>query len=802
MNDVSQGGRMKDRPTLRRSTSYGNLKELFTPEKPQHLEEVRLKEKFWKEIGKPLVKNPRGSNIIISREFADHLKDVIRYRLSQPETVLSVSLELVFLYIEELERTIKKIEDAEKAGGKPITEITLSAELAGRIWDELGPELKYRGNDLRHFSLAENITPEMAEIITEEIGPHRQYITDKYFVPDPRNPRKVTIIATGCGGDVGEGQTAVADAMERFMAKNRHLNVRYVVNCGDNFYDAGVDSPTHPDFDTKFYNVYFNPKYRYLRHLRFLMTLGNHDGNRRKVEYYMGVMRRIVGEFVSISGPACGKDAEKNQVMRRHFEDQDPTKPETFSTRDAYQQARIDMSDLGMFDMSYYHTSRVMHDKFQYFFVNSNSLLQDLLAYLADDTGIIEMTPEEKEKNQVYRLLADFQKCKEDGFIPLLVMHNPLLALGKRWWPKEYDSNLYNYFDEITRLDLILQLSRENKTEYRKKVMEILKAKKEKVYSCFKDVPYPTVDAANYSLMLTRFFAAFNLDFNLVICAHDHLLAYQCVDGVKGVSQNYDPDDKNKTPIPPKQPRPDDVSEYKIRQITTGGGGGKLQSCEVFSPNGSVGSCLVDNGFIAYTLDQDNPDLIDIHVVTVKHTELMIEKDKRRPWEDDLYLRFDTRSAKPIREPIKKIDPKDKAAIEDQMKVNAFTEQVLDACRQYEKFLSEKTVETKGEFFDKVHTSWTAWKSANFTHKREDVVILNKMIAYLSQDKRTSYAETVDEVYQLCELLKNKTSPNALLRKINENLKANQFLGHKNLEKLHNAVIHPQPTKAKRHGKH
>lgn len=80
----------------------------------------------------------------------------------------------------------------------------------------------------------------------------------------------VKFIAIGDMGTGKDGQRKVAEVMKQVCARR---GCDFVVGLGDNIYEAGVDSASDIQFQTKFEEPYKN------LNLRFYMALGNHDNS-------------------------------------------------------------------------------------------------------------------------------------------------------------------------------------------------------------------------------------------------------------------------------------------------------------------------------------------------------------------------------------------------------------------------------------------------------------------------------------------------------------------------------------------
>ena len=79
----------------------------------------------------------------------------------------------------------------------------------------------------------------------------------------------VQIIITGDTGSGQKDQYLVADAMYKFIQKNK--GIKNIFLLGDNIYETGVTSVTDKQFKTKFEDPYKKIK------KQFYLCLGNHD---------------------------------------------------------------------------------------------------------------------------------------------------------------------------------------------------------------------------------------------------------------------------------------------------------------------------------------------------------------------------------------------------------------------------------------------------------------------------------------------------------------------------------------------
>lgn len=665
-----------------------------------------------------------------------------------------------------------------------------------------------------------------AEKFSEQIGPRVVNLTDNTHVPNgffPGWTKKKSNVGVGCQGD-GKHQYAVAAFLKDFLKKHPELNCRYVINTGDNFYDSGIPSPFDPNFNVKFYNPYDEG-------LPWFMSFGNHCYNFHNLEEAKEYVRPItqplrkaakaLNSNVDTSLPPKGKAAARNQTTHAlYYHPEDPKLKK--EKADLYKQAQMDVKEASKFDLPYYFSSKI-DGQFQYFFVDTNTLLMDAWEYY-NWIGSDGKTPI-KKNNQIIFLEREYAECKKAGRIPIRIDHHPDISLNKRAF--HYDSELYTDKNILRVLDLIFQLPRDDSFKVRLK--QILRCSPEFLYK-IPGLPFPTVDYKNHNTMLLRFFATFGMDFALHMCAHDHMLAYIDVAGLPNVSWNFDP----RTSMKFKSPdRPDDLSHYHVCQVTTGGGGGTIHPRKWFDLGNAVGCVGERNGFVILTRSENRPE-VEIHYIMYKSKRYKVrnangEEEERVEQELDSHLRFLSGNPEPIIEygppikeyidgkeikhpasyitPLEKIEEKNRLIqegklqlTEDELKFKELRAIILQASRKYQKFLQGKMMETRGGFLD---------VGGNATHFQSDVTVMHNMMNYVNHYKARPYDEAVKVLYEtslkfvngggkfnvvnsISSLLWKGKQPegsdNSLNLEINRLLRESAILGKKSLTELYESL--------------
>ena len=150
--------------------------------------------------------------------------------------------------------------------------------------------------------------------------------------------------------------------------------------------------------------------------------------------------------------------------------------------------------------------------------------------------------------NQAYWLQEEVRKAKAAGRKVMLAMHHPLMTPGKRAYHN--DSKMYLSEEERKSIAFMQAFSQERDS--------------------------------SYSTLLRETFSQQQLEFDTVFTAHDHDMYYF--------------NNKN-----------DALADYKICQITSGGGGGELQDRFDFSQQNQLGCFMKRHGVVDVSCSSTNP---------------------------------------------------------------------------------------------------------------------------------------------------------------------------------------------------
>lgn len=691
------------------------------------------------------------------------------------------------------------------------------------------PTRTYLHSDEAGELVESTLDAQAAQNLSEQVGPRTRIITDNVRKKNPLleelHPEyrgKSTLLTLGCGGKSSAGQYATANLIEKIL-RSKAYNVLYLMHTGDMLYDKGAASETDPIFNKVFYRPYANYEFPLLSELPITMVPGNHEGDQRWVA---NLQDRISPWLLGLLPPPVQGNYKVKYILSHNkmaHPDVDPVLPRydrdvTIETehkifnethrvpktkQTLLQQEKVDVTELSKFDIDYYFGSDIIGN-YQFFRMNSSTLLNEFMIYLLHITGLNPLNPEELRKNQFYFLSTEYPKCIAAGRIPVMVWHHPPVPAGARWWQQNYDSKYHMEADARIRLDRILQLPLgETDAEiqaYLKTVMEILICDIKHINKIH-GIPYPTIDADNLCLQLIRLLAAHGMTFEAFLCAHDHMQQFLIVNGLKEVSQNYQPTEP--VPFPYKGERADDLSNYPIVQVLSGGGGGDLQGQYNFSFGEQMGFCLNNFGVTAMTFNPDTdpkdpePIIFDYYSINGRH------------------LRFTNHSPVPVIAQPK--PPKDRdftdAELENYMKGMLLREIVSKACRKYQEFLNLKMKESNGTFLDSktkavakvaatsVSSIFQPLKllgnlkdnlNRNFTHKIEDVAVMNDIFALVNCHEPIKFSEAITELYRLAETLVNKDSAHSPYMMLNNAISKVKDFGYRNLEELNNAYDLPR----------
>ncbi len=243
----------------------------------------------------------------------------------------------------------------------------------------------------------------------------------------------------------------------------------------------------------------------------------------------------------------------------------------------------------------------------------------------------LDTTSNNTTENQISWLNQVYQAAKKDDRQVVIIQHHSLFTCGKRVYHGDQDH--YLTLAQINQVEAIFN---------EKKL--------------------------NYNDMLLKIFQRLEIKPKLILSAHDHSLYYH--------NNKKDPD-----------------HSYKIAQVISGGGGGKLQGRSGFKQPIFTPVFLKQHGFCQLSFNQHNPEEIFIHYRTRKQ-----------------HLIFSSEHHSPIR------------IISLDSQVEALRVATLQACEKYFTFVDTRQTESHGKFF-----------TSNVTHNLHDINLLHEMQAYFNQ---------------------------------------------------------------------
>lgn len=220
----------------------------------------------------------------------------------------------------------------------------------------------------------------------------------------------------------------------------------------------------------------------------------------------------------------------------------------------------------------------------------------------------------------------------------------------------------------------------------------------------------------NYNGMLLHIFQRQGFKPSLLLSAHDHSLYYY----------------NNEA---------DKAQDYKVAQVVSGGGGGKLQDRTSFSEAPLVPLFLKQNGFCHISFNQHHPEQILIHFRTL----------------NDHHVTFSHLNAEPIRN------------VSHDAQVEKLRTATLAACQTYLAFIDQRQTAARGKFF---MTSLIGLSPANnITHTMNDINTLHELMAFLNQHSGLpSFSTTLKEIKGFSLRFMNQDSENSFKTILDDSL--------------------------------
>ncbi len=320
--------------------------------------------------------------------------------------------------------------------------------------------------------------------------------------------------------------------------------------------------------------------------------------------------------------------------------------------------------------------------------------------------------------NQAYWLQEEVKKAKAAGRKVMLALHHPLVTPGKRAYNN--DIKLYLSKEERQSAAFNQAFSQEKNSSYNTLMRETLKQQQ--------------------------------LKFDTIFTAHDHDMYYY-----------------NNTN--------DAQADYKICQITSGGGGGDLQDRFDFSQQHQLGCFMKRHGVVDVSCSTTDP---------TKETHYsMMTVVPRSSNQESYQLKFTSASCVPIRSTD---DPKIKITQDETKKINEFCEVVKSAIDSYFAFLAPHQDNDKGKFL-----------SRNLSHGTGGVERAHDLWNYISNSIMDNLCVTIKKVGEMTGWTAITTSPtnNSLITLLNKKIEE-KYGKDVSIENVYEHIIQPdyffQPT--------
>lgn len=513
----------------------------------------------------------------------------------------------------------------------------------------------------------------------------------------------INILNIGCQGSGDENQRKVAELLNEVAAEFPPVLVLFG---GDNFYPDGAESPNDPCFEKKFHSTYNNPDLKNICDIEKYVVLGNHDYGFDKASEIKTAANHLpvvpyVLPYITKYNFKKGTEAGLQQIAHSYLL-KNSRAPQSFIMPHAY------------YDV-------IINDEIHLMVLNSNTYIKDFLDFIkayAHDEKI------HSEKNQVCWLQKKVKNAMAANKTIVLAMHHPVETVGKRAYPASWDAKHYLDPLSITLIKKILKilpdpnifLGCENETSPPEKIQEYKKIIQQIFAETHSASPLE-YNASYNNLIYQGIYIQQGIHPHVICTAHDHHLNY--------INTNYANPKKNKTP-----------PANFICQAGSGGGGETLHDRYFFSRRKHLAGFKQAHGLSVLSFKKNNPEKIfDIYLV-----------DTNRE-----YLHFNNLSGRPIQAPI------------SDEKTRQFRNYVLEACDEYEKFLSKQQKYYRGGQFN--------FSVFHNPHSQKEVAVLHKVKNFFNQPVFPDYDKSVEFLTQSLEEIYYKTDENSLYLKVNEKLK-------------------------------
>ena len=503
-------------------------------------------------------------------------------------------------------------------------------------------------------------------------------------------PGPVRFFVLGCHGNGGNTQKETAELMNviaKDLRDSEEPMPSFILFLGDNMYDYGVPSPSAAGFSDCFHKIYYNPEMTVIHSIPSFLLLGNHDDNLHGKAF--------------LSANASGDETGINQAAHTFI----ANTPDNIKKRAAlYKQNALPIDKLSHWNMPYLYYSIVAGNT-QIFCLNSNTYLQDYLDLASGkvktrfnkDGSMDVVNLKTGLINQAWWFQKEYATARLAGRQIFVAQHHPLSVSGKRSFPTGFDYNHYLSWQQV--LDLNENLKCEN--------------------SKF-------VETASYNTLLAAVFNQQGIDPDMVFVAHEHFISWH-----HEVNQQ--------------------TGQQKLRQFTSGGGGGDLQKRTSYRNNDAIPMHQQHNGFGMVTCYPAHPKEFALDVFTV----------------EGLHLRFNDSNQKSIMK------------ISDDPQVEKVRQCVLNACYRYfnmlkeaelrafpvENILREKSLKTVSTFYSLFQKATDVCRSVYdttsniFDHIFHDTEaakenrLIQDLQAYFSQVKLPDYQAVIERLFSLSQQL-------------------------------------------------
>jgi len=482
--------------------------------------------------------------------------------------------------------------------------------------------------------------------------------------------RAARFFTFGCQGDGNAAQLDVAKKMNTVLSDPNVQPPDFILLLGDNFYDYGVSSADDNIFKTNFYDIYSRPELGHLRKIPCFVLLGNHDENIHK----LGKNINTVGNMVLGSTMEKGVHRGMHQVAHSYFPHDERYKT-TEQLKELYRSHTDDDSiiDLNLNELPNWNMPNRIYslicENTQIFCIDSNTYVSDYLSVWKGDNN---------KYNQVLWLQREVNKARKEGRQVILALHHPIITPGKRAF--ESDIDLYFSEEEI---------------------------KSDTFRSCFLSLLFEMKGKQpSYNQLMHETLKKQQLEFDLILTAHDHDMYYY---------NNKNTQDK-----------------YKLCQVTSGGGGGKLQNREDFSKQKNLGCFLKTHGFTEVNCPANEPIEFFLHSLPKAENE------------QGFLLHFNSDDPIPIKNEIDK----------DSEAIRKLYSAVKNAIENYLQYVASQQAECKGQYLGK-----NVLYNRNVKHGHTGVERVHNIWAYISNYEADDYITTVKNVYLMSRWDSEYTSP-------------------------------------------